>query len=106
MAKARAALESQISWVSFDPAELEAARRVIESLGSNNTVDVLGLGNLMESVSDFLFPATSTLHTRARYLVFVPSILANLYRFPRTSHPERDLFQSEFAIQRALVAGG
>ena len=37
--------------------------------------DELGLGQISNALSDTLFPGTSVLLTRARYLLFIPWLL-------------------------------
>lgn len=47
-------------------------RDVIRLFADRESRDELGLGQLRDGISDALFPGTSTLLTRARYLLFVP----------------------------------
>ena len=52
----------------------------IELFRERDTVDELGLGSVRDAFSDLLFPGTSVLHTRARYLLFIPWIYVDLER--------------------------
>ena len=36
------------------------------------TRDELGLGSIRDSIADHLFPRTSTIQTRLRYMLFIP----------------------------------
>lgn len=47
-------------------------RDIIRLFSDRESRDELGLGAIRDDVSDGLFPGTSTLLTRARYLLFVP----------------------------------
>lgn len=45
---------------------------VVDLFREKETVDDLGFGSIRDTFSELLFPGTSTLHTRAKYLLFVP----------------------------------
>lgn len=47
-------------------------RELIGLFSDKGTLDELGIGQVRDAFADLLFPGTSTLHTRARYLVIVP----------------------------------
>ena len=47
-------------------------REIINLFAQTESRDELGIGQVRDSFSDRLFPGTSTLHTRARYLVLIP----------------------------------
>ncbi|TPW95957.1 hypothetical protein FJ656_34255, partial [Schumannella luteola] len=47
-------------------------RDIIRLFADRESRDELGLGQLRDGIADLLFPGTSTLLTRARYLLFVP----------------------------------
>lgn len=48
--------------------------------GTGDTVDKLGVGVVRDALADLLVPATSTLHSRSRYLLFVPWIYQTIER--------------------------
>lgn len=52
----------------------------VELFRERDTVDELGLGSVRDAFSDLLFPGTSVLHTRARYLLFIPWVYLSLER--------------------------
>ncbi len=100
-------MPSTLTWLSHDTAERDRTLRLIELFKESGTVDELGIGPIRDTFSDAFFPGTSVLHTRARYLLFVPWLLemtANESRNPDTA-PEwlRDL---EVRLIHALLAGG
>ena len=72
-------ISSSINWVTFDIKDVQKAREILKDLGPDSTVDSIGLGNPFEEISNILFPATSTLHTRFRYQIFVPAIFYKMY---------------------------
>lgn len=67
-------VSSSISWLDADEAASQQARRLIAATteADGGTLDQLGLGGIRDFCSDHLFPGTSTLWRRARYLVLVP----------------------------------
>src|SRR5438045_764234 len=99
-------LTSAIAWVDFDEVERDRARRLMDLFREQESRDELGLGAIRDSIADHLFPATSTIQTRARYMLFVPWIFDRLptHRSPRetAAHARRD----EIRLRDALVVGG
>ena len=73
-------LSSSINWITFDTKDVQKAREMLKELGPDSTVDSIGLGLPFEEISNILFPATSTLHTRLRYQIFVPGIMYKMGR--------------------------
>jgi len=67
-------VSSSISWLDADEAAREQVGRLIAATTEvdGGTLDQLGLGAIRDFCSDHLFPGTSTLWSRARYLVLVP----------------------------------
>jgi hypothetical protein len=58
--------------------------------------DELGIGAIRDSIADKLFPGTSTIQTRLRYMLFVPWIYTELEGKHITSKPfagEADTFE-------------
>lgn len=66
-------LASFIGWVDFSEEDQKRARDYLRSL-SEGTLDELGFGVIRDALADKFFPATSTIMTRARYFILVPSI--------------------------------
>ena len=52
--------------------------RVLALFQERESRDELGLGAIRDSFSDALFPGTSTIQTRMRYMLFVPWVYKNL----------------------------
>lgn len=63
---------SLIAWQDTTPAEHQRAREIIALFAEPSTLDELGIGQVRDAFSNLLFPGTSTLHTRARYLLIIP----------------------------------
>jgi hypothetical protein len=73
-------MQPTLAWLDFNTAERERTQRVLALLDQREARDELGLGGIRDSFSDYLFPGTSTIQTRLRYLFFVPWIYQDLDR--------------------------
>ena len=65
---------SSFSWIVFDETERQRVRRIMAMFEGKETRDEIGLGPIRDSIADHLFPGTSTIQTRLRYMLFVPWI--------------------------------
>ena len=73
---------SSLAWIDFDEAERQRAQRIMALFQERETRDELGLGAIRDSIADHLFPGTSTIQTRLRYMLFIPWLYRAL-----DSHP-------------------
>ena len=69
---------SSLGWLDFDAAAADRVARLLRALQEPSTLDVLGLGSVVTTFSDMLHPGTSYVHTRLRYLMFLPWIFQRL----------------------------
>ncbi|MBW9208627.1 hypothetical protein KV100_03095 [Mumia sp. zg.B21] len=80
---------------------------IVKMFQDQGSVDELGIGPIRDAFSNSFFPGTSVLHTRVRYLLFVPWLVAES---TRRGHPQeqagRDLRNQEVRLIKALLAGG
>ena len=65
--------------------------------------DELGLGSVRDAISDLLFPGTSTIQTRLRYMMFVPWLYRMVARTGGRADQARRL---EIQLITALLRGG
>lgn len=65
-------MASVITWLDVSADEQRRMRELAAMFTQRDSRDELGIGQIRDGISDALFPGTSTLHTRARYLLFVP----------------------------------
>jgi len=73
---------------------------MIRSIHESESRDELGLGAIRDSFSDRLFPGTSTLHTRLRYMFFV----AWTYKeCERRQYPSRTFREHAERMERSLI---
>jgi hypothetical protein len=63
---------SSLGWIDFDEAERQRAQRIMALFQEREARDELGLGAIRDSIADHLFPGTSTIQTRLRYMLFIP----------------------------------
>lgn len=93
---------SFVAWLDHSTEDERRVREMIRLFDQPETQDALGFGQVRDAYGDLLFPGTSTLHTRAKYLLFIPwcSIAASARgyageRLERTSRDnERRLIQT------------
>ena len=100
-------MPSVLAWLDHDEAERRRMQEVIELFRERDTVDELGIGSVRDAFSNLLFPGTSVLHSRARYLLFVPWVYLELERQHISSaeiaaRARRD----EIRLIDALINGG
>ena len=53
---------------------------VVQLFSERDTRDELGIGTIRDAFSEHFFPGTSTIQTRAKYMLFVPWIYLDLER--------------------------
>ena len=63
---------SSLAWIDFDEAERQRAQRIMALFQERESRDELGMGAIRDSIADHLFPGTSTIQTRLRYMLFIP----------------------------------
>ena len=66
---------STLTWLDSSDRERRSVLELVSSLNETGTLDELGIGTIRDTISDALFPGTSTIQTRARYFLFIPWIL-------------------------------
>ena len=71
-------MPSSLSWIDYDSEAQQRAQRILTLFKERDTRDELGFGPIRDAISDSLFPGTSVLHTRLRYLLFVPWMYRSL----------------------------
>lgn len=98
---------SSLAWIDFDEAEHQRAQRILALFQERESRDELGLGAIRDSIADHLFPGTSTIQTRLRYMLFIPWLFGML---EGRDAPEGQLRTEaralEIRLADALKAGG
>lgn len=65
----------QLGWIDFSKEDREKVLDVINLLQEEGAVDELGIGVIRDAFSNYFFPGTSTIQTRAKYFFIVSYIL-------------------------------
>lgn len=95
---------ASLTWLDLTARDREQMRRVLDLFGEQGTIDEMGLGTLRDTLSDALFPGTSSIQTRLRYLLFIPWIYQRLEKRPRQiGDLDRDARQAEIELISALM---
>ena len=77
---------SKIAWLDYDGAAREKALQLLSAFQEKESVDELGLGTIRDALSEKMFPGTSTLMTRLRYMLFIPWMFKRLEEARVYSH--------------------
>lgn len=100
-------MPSSIGWVVHDREEEDRVNRMLAALHQVEARDELGFGGIRDSLSDLLFPGTSTIQTRLRYFLIVPwcyrEVESRRVRAPRFGREVADLERR--LIQPLLESG-
>lgn len=103
-------MSSYLTWVDFSSADRQAMREVLKLFNEPGTVDDLGLGTLRDMFSDAFFPGVSTIHTRLRYVFFIPYLYQQLEARATLSDASARARRGELALiavlQKGLTARG
>ena len=89
-------MQPTLTWVDLTASDRDKMRRVLDLFNEQGTLDEMGLGSLRDTVSDALFPGTSYIQTRLRYVLFVPWIYQRL----------EDKRVSSADVEQAYAKGG
>jgi len=71
-------MPSILAWIDHDSRDRERTLRILALFQEKESRDELSLGSVRDSFADQLFPGTSTIQTRLRYMLFVPWIYQGL----------------------------
>jgi uncharacterized protein DUF6361 len=71
-------MTSHLAWLDHDSTARDRMQRILALFKNKEARDELGLGTIRDSIADQLFPGTSTIQTRLRYMLFVPWIYQRL----------------------------
>lgn len=97
---------SAFGWYAIDPDQRRRMMEAVDLFREKATIDDLGIGGIRDSFSDVLFPGTSTLQTRLRYVLFVPWLMqASMHR--DTEREMQTAFRDlEYRFIDVLMHGG
>lgn len=84
-------MPSTFTWVDFAESDRRKMLDILQLFSDHETRDELGLGTIRDAFADYFFPGTSTIQTRARYMLFIPWLHKDLEK--------RDLTSTEYSAQ-------
>ena len=98
---------SELAWLDHSDDDRQHMREVIDLFKEKGTLDELGIGAIRDTLSDLLFPGTSTIQTRPRYFLMVPWAFLRLER-ERTRSAKAAARARDLEVQqiRAVIKGG
>lgn len=79
---------------------------VVDLFKEEGTVDELGIGSIRDALADSLFPGTSVLHTRLRYVLFIPWLMEQAAHKPTATEMSTEFRNLEYRLINSLLAGG
>ncbi|MDZ4312062.1 MAG: DUF6361 family protein [Cypionkella sp.] len=98
---------SFLAWIDFDQADRDRTRRIMDLFGTEESRDELGLGSIRDALADLMFPGTSVIQTRLRYMLFVPWIFRLAASRTGSAAARLDFTRGyEIRLIDALLAGG
>lgn len=68
-------MPSSFAWLAVDAEQRRRMMEAVDQFRDETTIDDLGVGGIRDAFSDTFFPGTSTLHTRLRYVLFIPWLM-------------------------------
>lgn len=100
-------MASSFGWLDTDGEQQRRMLEVVDLFATEGTVDEIGIGTVRDAIADILFPGTSTLHTRLRYVLFIPWLMHEAARRKPTADEMRTEFHNlEIRLIGGLVEGG
>lgn len=98
---------SSFGWLDYSERDRKRAFEVLNLFRERDTRDELGIGSVRDAYSDLLFPGTSTVHTRARYVFFISWIYMNIEkRKTPSAQISAAVRRGEVGVMEALRKGG
>ena len=97
---------STFGWLDTDNEQRRKMLEVVDLFKEEGTVDELGIGSIRDTLADALFPGTSVLQTRLRYVLFIPWLMQEASKGSRSAADMNARFrESEYQLIYALRAG-
>lgn len=97
-------MASTLSWLDHDTQAADRSMRMLHLFKESEARDEFGIGGIRDAIADQLFPGTSTLHTRLRYVFFLPWLYGQLEEKNTSSLKYKDAGkQAEGLLLQALL---
>ena len=99
-------MPSTLTWLDTSAEEQRRVRELVALYSQSESRDELGIGQVRDAFANGLFPGTSTVHTRARYLLFIPWIYTSGAKTRRGSRLTAWTDKQELRLIDALIREG
>jgi hypothetical protein len=99
-------MTSAFGWLDSDPEQRRRMLEVVDLFREQGTLDELGIGSIRDALSNAMFPGTSEIQTRLRYVLFVPWLLQRAAREDSPARMGAQFRKLEYRMIDALLAGG
>ena len=100
-------MASTFGWLDTDSEQRRKMLEVVDLFKEEGTVDELGIGSIRDALADSLFPGTSVLHTRLRYVLFIPWLMQRAAAHKSSSAEMSAEFRNlEYRLIDSLLAAG
>ena len=83
-------MTSTLSWLDHDANAADRSMRMLHLFKESEARDEFGIGGIRDAIADQLFPGTSTIQTRLRYVFFIPWLFARLEELHTSSSKYQD----------------
>jgi len=97
-------MPSSLTWLDHDAAAQARSATLLALLDQPGTRDELGFGGIRDALSDQLFPGTSVIQTRLRYMLLLPRLFMGLEASARTRDFAERARQEELKLNDCLAA--
>lgn len=97
---------STFGWLDTDSEQRRKMLDVVDLFKDQSTVDELGIGSIRDALGDALFPGTSYVHTRLRYVLFIPWLLQRAGAGGTPAQMSAEFRKLEYRLISSLLAGG
>ncbi len=99
-------MTSSFGWLDADASQRRRMLEIVDLFKDEGTVDELGIGAIRDALSGALFPGISTLHTRLRYVLFVPWLMQHAAHKPSPAEMGAEFRALEYKLIGSLLEGG
>jgi len=94
---------SEFGWLDTNESQRAKVLEIVQLFKQEGTVDELGIGSIRDTIANALFPGTSVLHTRLRYVLLIPWLLLRATHQSDSGRMVKALRQHEIALISALL---
>lgn len=99
-------MASTFGWLDTDSDQRRKMLEVVDLFKEQGTVDELGIGSIRDALAGALFPGISYVHTRLRYVLFIPWLLQRATSGGSPTGMSTEFRKLEYRLITSLLAGG